>query len=430
MTNNIIKKKPAVRIFLFLFVLINSQLSAQNILQYYLNAAFQNNPSIKENINNIQIRNLDRSLNNAQFNLPQVSLTANYLFAPYFNNNPVVTTSPDSKAIGYDASITNGGLYSAQVNVSRNIFNGGLLNAYDAQTGLQIRSSENNIDVTKHTLERDITDQYLVSLQAQQLYKLSRTMIDTLKQQLNITRSLMLKGLVKETDYLLLKVELANEQIASGQAFSLYKSSLYELNSLCGLADTSTVELKEIELTRSSAVNESNFLRQYSLDSMLVVSQQNITETKYLPQCNIFANAGLNAVELTGIERKFGMSAGFNFSLPIFDGNQKGITRQQSEISARIIGEQKENQKVILQNKKNEISGQIENYSHNMRAISAQLNDYTNVIRLSHSELIHGQMNMVEFLTILRNFLELKKNEIQTYTAYQQMINQFNYWNW
>ncbi|MDP4175082.1 MAG: TolC family protein, partial [Bacteroidota bacterium] len=277
MTNNIIKKKPAVRIFLFLFVLINSQLSAQNILQYYLNAAFQNNPSIKENINNIQIRNLDRSLNNAQFNLPQVSLTANYLFAPYFNNNPVVTTSPDSKAIGYDASITNGGLYSAQVNVSRNIFNGGLLNAYDAQTGLQIRSSENNIDVTKHTLERDITDQYLVSLQAQQLYKLSRTLIDTLKQQLNITRSLMLKGLAKETDYLLLKVELANEQIASGQAFSLYKSSLYELNSLCGLADTSTVELKEIELTRSSAVNESNFLRQYSLDSMLVVSQQNIT---------------------------------------------------------------------------------------------------------------------------------------------------------
>ncbi|MDP4197853.1 MAG: TolC family protein, partial [Bacteroidota bacterium] len=369
-------------------------------------------------------------LNNAQFNLPQVSLTANYLFAPYFNNNPVVTTSPDSKAIGYDASITNGGLYSAQVNVSRNIFNGGLLNAYDAQTGLQIRSSENNIDVTKHTLERDITDQYLVSLQAQQLYKLSRTLIDTLKQQLNITRSLMLKGLAKETDYLLLKVELANEQIASGQAFSLYKSSLYELNSLCGLADTSTVELKEIELTRSSAVNESNFLRQYSLDSMLVVSQQNILETKYLPQFNIFANAGLNAVELTGIERKFGMSAGFNFSLPIFDGNQKGITRQQSEISARIIGEQKENQKVILQNKKNEISGQIENYSHNMRAISAQLNDYTNVIRLSHSELIHGQMNMVEFLTILRNFLELKKNEIQTYTAYQQMINQFNYWNW
>ncbi|MDP4176063.1 MAG: TolC family protein, partial [Bacteroidota bacterium] len=259
---------------------------------------------------------------------------------------------------------------------------------------------------------------------------LSRTLIDTLKQQLNITRSLMLKGLAKETDYLLLKVELANEQIASGQAFSLYKSSLYELNSLCGLADTSTVELKEIELTRSSAVNESNFLRQYSLDSMLVVSQQNITETKYLPQFNIFANAGLNAVELTGIERKFGMSAGFNFSLPIFDGNQKGITRQQSEISARIIGEQKENQKVILQNKKNEISGQIENYSHNMRAISAQLNDYTNVIRLSHSELIHGQMNMVEFLTILRNFLELKKNEIQTYTAYQQMINQFNYWNW
>lgn len=411
-------------------MLMSTSLSAQNNLQYYLSAAMRNNPAIKENQSNIQIRHLERTLNNAQFNLPQVTLTANYLFAPFFNNNELVTTAPGPMAIGYDASITNGGLYAAQVNITKNIFNSGLTSAYDMQTGLQITSSEHAIETARHNLEKDITDQYILSYQAEQLYYLSKALIDTIKQQLDITRALMLKGLAKQTDYLLLKVELANEQIASEQALSSYKTNLYELNTSCGIADTAAVELNNAELRRSGTVNESNFLRQYSIDSLIIVSQQNVLETKYLPQLSIFANAGLNAVELTGIQRKFGISAGFNFSYPLFDGGQKSITRQQSTISADIVGLQKENQRIIIQNKKNEISNQLAVFSRNMNAINVQIKDYEQIIRLSRSELRQGQLTMVEFITILRNFLDLKKTEIQTHTGYQQVINQFNYWNW
>lgn len=410
--------------------MVNNGLSAQNNLQYYLSAAMRNSPAIKENQSNIQIRRLDRSLNNAQFNLPQVSLTANYLFAPYFNNNKLVTTAPDSMAIGYDASITNGGLYAAQINVTKNIFNQGLVSAYDMQTGLQITLSEHAVETAKHNLEKDITDQYILSYQAGQLYDLSKALIDTIKQQLDLTRALMLRGLAKQTDYLLLKVELANEEIASEQALSTYRTNLIELNTSCGITDTALVELTSAELRKSEPVSESNFLRQYSIDSMLIVSQQNVLETKYLPQLSIFANAGLNAVELTGIQRKFGISAGFNFSYPLFDGGQKSITRQQSDISASIVGMQKVNQRITIQNKLNEISSQLSILSRNLKAVNDQIKDYQQIIRLSRSELRQGQLTMIEFITILRNFLDLKKTEIQTYTGLQQVINQFNYWNW
>lgn len=413
-----------------LLIVLSGAAMGQSDLPYYVAAALRNNPSIKESSNTIQARNLDRALNNAQLSGPQVSLTANYLFAPFFNNSPMVTSNSGPNAIGYDASITNGGLYAAQLNVSKNLFTGGTLGAYDAQTSLQIGSAENAIEVTRHTVEHDVTDQYLVSLQAQQLYELAKASADTLARQVSITRSLMLQGMAKESDYLLLRIELANERIAVEEASGSYQSALSELNTLCGLVDSSTIGLKDVELSPSSAVTESGFLRQYALDSMLLAGQRAVLETKYLPQVSIFANAGLNAIELQGIERKFGMSAGVNFSLRLFDGNQKSIARQQSEIAARGIEEQKENQNVRIRNKKSEIAARLEGYSRSRKAISEQLQEYGQIIALAHSQLVHGQLTMIEFLTIQKNYLELKKKEIQTHIAYEQMINHLNYWNW
>ena len=36
---------------------------------------------------------------------------------------------------------------------------------------------------------------------------------------------------------------------------------------------------------------------------------------------------------------------------------------------------------------------------------------------------------MIEYLNILRNFLELKRTKIETETNLQMEINNYNYWN-
>jgi outer membrane protein TolC len=416
--------------FLLLSLLLCPLLTAQNDLQFYLNSAFNNNPTLKESRNIINVKKLDKSLSDAQYSLPQINLTANYLFVPYFNNDKIVTTNPGPNAIGYDASVTNGGLYSAQVNVTKNIFNGGVLDAYYNQAELHIKSNEFNYELTKHNLEKDVIDQYINCWQAQQLYILSTSTADTLRQQLNITQNLMMKGLVKQSDYLLLKIEFETQQLAALQALNSLKSSIYQLNVLAGLLDTSIVTLDNVKLIKTSISGTSKFFNQYENDSLLILNQQDVFETKYYPQLNLFFNAGLNAVELNDIQRKFGLSAGFNFSLPIYDGSQKSITRQQSQINLSTIVSNRKTQEILIKNKIKESSSQVEFNISSLHSISSQLDDYNKILTLMNSELMHGQLSMVDYITIIRNYLDLKKNEISSSAAYQLAVNQFNYWNW
>lgn len=415
---------------LFLSLLLCPLLTAQNDLQFYLNSAIKNNPSLKESQNNISVKKLDKSLTEAEYILPQINLTANYLFVPYFNNDKIVTANPGPNAIGYDASVTNGGLYSAQVNVTKNLFNGGVIDTYNNQADLQIKSNELNYELNKHNLEKDIIDQYINCWQAQELYILSASTADTLKQQLGITKSLMTKGLVKQSDYLLLKVELETQQLAALQALASLKSSIYQLNVLAGIQDSSIVILDKVKLNKTVISGPSKFFNRYENDSLLILNQQNVFEIKYYPQFNLFFNAGLNAVDFNDIQRKFGLSTGFNFSLPIYDGSQKSITRQQSQINLSTIVSNRKNQEILLKNKIKESTSQVEYYVSSLQSITSQLDDYNKIIILLNSELMHGQLSMVDYITIIKNYFDLKKNEISSSAAHQLAVNQFNYWNW
>ncbi|MCA2004364.1 MAG: hypothetical protein LDL01_01090, partial [Ignavibacterium sp.] len=72
--------------FLLLIILFSFEIFAQNKLEFYLNAAYQNNPAIIEQQNLININSLQKQLDYAQNSGFQMYLSANYLFAPYFNN--------------------------------------------------------------------------------------------------------------------------------------------------------------------------------------------------------------------------------------------------------------------------------------------------------------------------------------------------------
>ena len=418
-------------LFISIFFSAGNFLLAQNNLQYYINSAFRNNPSLKENSNLIRISELDKSLVESQFSLPQISLTSNYLFAPYFNNNgKLITTDPNTNAIGYDISITNGGLYSALLNIEKNIFNWGTVDTYKHQSNLRIESSKNNSEVIKHTLLKDVTEQYLNSYQSQRLYALAKEIADTINNQLKITEDLVNKGFAKQSDYLLLKIEVDNQRILAEQYLSDFRKNLSELNTFCGLQDTSTVRLNGADLNYERVKRESNFYKQFVLDSLLTANQQKIFETKYKPQLNLFLNTGLNAIELEGIQRKFGLSAGMNFSLPLYDGDQKNLTQQQTQISLNTISTFKENQKIILTNKINAAKLEIEFYQQNIKNISNQIGSYKELLKLSEAELVRGQLSIIDYITLIKNYLELKKNEVTTEINYQLAINQYNYWNW
>lgn len=426
------KKRKYRRIIFMLtiaFIYVNS-LTAQNNLQFYLNTAKQNSPTLKENTNLLRINELNKSLNESQYKLPQISLTSNYLFAPYFNNNgKIISANPDPNAIGYDAGITNGGLYSAQINIEKNIFNGGFTVALQNQSNIQQAQYKYGYELESRNLKKQITEQYLNAYKSLMLYNLSKDILQNIETQLQLTGELVEKGYAKSQSYLLLKIELQTQKIALKEIFQQYKNDLLQLNSLCGIKDTQTVYIDSVRLSMHEKNSTFSFLDKYNLDSMAAANQQELFETKYNPQVKLFFNTGLNAVELSGIQRKFGMSAGIDFMLPIYDGGQKDITHQQTEIALNTIKNFKNYALTNIELQKQSVLLNIQQLQDNLREIGMQLKDYKDLINLSEKQLNTGDISMIEYLTLLKNFIELRKTYIEKEIALQLEINNYNYWN-
>ncbi len=416
---------------LFFLACLSNFIYAQYNLNFFINKALNNSPVIKDYGNLFLINNLQSKLDAAQNSAFQVYLSSNVLFSPYFNNNGVLfTPNPEPKAIGYDAAITNGGLYSAQINLEKNIFNGGLLNALKEQRLTEGNSYKNKSVMEKHNLRKQVTDLYLGTLQYLMLYNLSKEIENNLSSQLKITGDLVSRGYAKAQDYLLLKIELKTQQINLQQTWQNYKSGLAQLYSVCGIRDTQTVSIDSVNLSLTKTPASSNFLTQYYLDSLNTASQQKVFETKYLPQVNLFFNAGLNAVELNDIQRKFGMSAGINFSLPILDGNQRSITRQQTDIAEQSLTHYKKFLSKNIYVERKDAENWISSLKRNLSELQEQIKDYKKLLGLSENELQQGNLSMINYLTLIKNYIDLKKNDITTEINYQIEISNYNYWNW
>lgn len=414
------------------FVLLISKLAiAQHSLDDFINSAFANSPVLKEYHQQQTLNQIQQKMNHAENTAFQVSLSGDYLFAPYFNNHgKLVTINPAPQAIGYDINLFDGGLYSAQLNLERNIFNGRLMNVLNRQVQIQDENARYNIDLEKHNLQKQMTDQYLNTYQSFLMIRLAREVVSNLSDQLKLTRELVEKGFVKTQDYLLLKIELKNQSIGLSDARQNYRSNLYQLYAVCGISDTAVVVIDSVALKMVKLMPESNFVQKYTLDSLVTVNQQQQFEVKYLPQVSVFFNTGLNAVELNNIGRKFGMSAGFSLSVPLYDGRQKSLTRQQSLVNQHTISEYRRFSEQNIAMQRNDLISRIRALQQNIEALTEQIADYEKLLQLSNRQLQQGNVSMIDHLTLIRNFVEIRKNKIETEINYQLEINNYNYWNW
>jgi outer membrane protein TolC len=416
---------------LFLVIAVVPQLFAQHTLENYLQAAYRNNPQLKEFSQAHANSVFERERIRAENSLPKIGLAANVLLAPYFNNHgKPFTVDPGPEAIGYDVAVTNGGLYSATVNVDKNILNGYLIDALDRQVAVREEAATNNVLLLKHEIARQVTDQYLQTYLSMKYYELDAQVLSYLDKEQSVAEKLAANGLIKESDDLLLKIEAENQANALNSSEAQFKTSLSQLLALCGMQDTTVTRIDSVSLIPAPTAGVSAFYRKYELDSLALAVEQSIVESKYQPQISLFLNTGLNAVELEGIGRKFGMSAGINFSLPIYDGNQKSITRQQNELSIVSVSYYREYFFTQLKTYLNNSRDRIRILKNNRDRYEREVGSYEKVIDISEKEFRQGVRSMVDYLTILRNFVDLRKNLAKAENDYEMEINNYNYWNW
>jgi len=406
--------------FILLFFTTNL-LAQDNSLDYYLKLAQQNNPSLKEDSNQIKISGLEQQKIKSQYNKPQVFYTTNLMKAPIFNG------------YGYDVAISNGALISSQINVEQQLFTNSITKTkINEQTNI-LTQFKNNSLTTLHHLNLQITQLYIQCYFNQKLIENSSRIYDNYKKQQAILKSLYKNGITNLTDLKLLETELSNQYLDIKSLKFKAHQDFSVLNQLCGINDTSTIELSKPNIKKSTTYTsfyKSLFNNEFKTDSLMIENEKNNFNLKYKPQLYLFGNAGINAIAFTDIDKRFGVSGGINLTIPIYDGKQKSINNQQSQLKQAI-------NKDYRDYKKNQISLQLDNINQQINLIDEQLeivkkqqNDYENLLKLYNTKLNNGLIQISDYLIFMRTYLTTKTKEIDLNQQKLLSIAMYNYLNW
>ena len=411
-----------------LFLYIRSW--AQVGLPHYIDEALKNSPVVVEQSNLSQLSELEIERIKKELKGPTVFATADYLMAPYFNNKKFIDTNPDPNAIGYDAGITNGGLYSALLNVSQPFLTTKTLKAYQSVQNIEQSKYAYSNELVKRELKRSVTQQYIVVYRDQLLIEANENLLNVIEDQASATHQLAKSGIVKQSDVLLVDLEKKSQQSVLNLLKGKKQSDLSTLNATCGLSDTSRVTVKTPVLTTEEAGNTGSFLRLYQLDSLSVEANTNVFASRYRPQMSLLANAGLNAVSLENIQNKFGFSVGVGVSLSIYDGHQKDINRQKAEVLKSSIAAYKKRKSLDVRNNIQKYINVISTLTDNIQTLEDQQNKYDILLKQYKVEVKSGQLSYINYITSLRYYRELKIKLINAQIDRMLAQNELNYWNW
>jgi outer membrane protein TolC len=410
---------------LYLFIIILSLfsnipvISQTTNLNYYIERATKINQTISENQKLLTTYNTRKELINSSLGKPKIFSTVNYLFAPTFGE------------YGYDSSITNGGLYSALVNLELPLFTGATSRAKMEEIINDRNSYKNNIIVAQHEINKDVTEQYIKAYQDYEQISTADETLRILDLQREVINAMINRGIGRLSDLKLLDVEYQTQIINKSQLENTFEKDLMDLNLMSGIPDTSIVMLEKPDIKLSVDKNyKSYFLQSYLLDSLRLVTEKNINESNYNPQISFFVNGGLNAVSYSEIWKKVGLSTGINMTFSIYDGNQKDMNNYLIDIRGQNIFSQKKyflNQNEI---RKKNILKELSKLQELLTQQEKQLDNYQSLLGIYREQFLSGEVSLMDYINVLKNYVTFKNDLIVNRNQQLSIINEYNYWNW
>tara|TARA_R110002049_G_scaffold290785_1_gene474390 strand:- start:4466 stop:5290 length:825 start_codon:yes stop_codon:yes gene_type:complete len=207
-------------------------------LDYFVKQAKENAPTLNENNHLLKIGEVQNSIIVAQNKAFQINATSEVMVAPYFNNDGKVidiTTAPSGNAFGYDVGITNGGLYSAQINVTKNLFNQAVTDNFLFQNKIQNNCISLSSEETTHTIVKNITDAYILAYQLQLQETFTKDILKDLEKRLQVVKLLVEQAVLMESDYLVLQLDVDGKTLELQQLQNNLKIAINQLYSLSGM---------------------------------------------------------------------------------------------------------------------------------------------------------------------------------------------------
>ncbi len=402
--------------FLSLLLIFQNIYSQKRTLQGYLSAGLTGSPLLQH-------------YNNQVFQVRIDSLRLLASWGPRINAVSDNYFGPVVKGWGQDEIITDKANFNALISASKELVSKANRTNQFRSISLDITSLQISKKMTELNLRKLITEQYILAYSDLLQFGFNTDLLTLLKNEDVIFKRLTEQGIYKQTDYLAFRVVLGEQELGIQQITARYLSDLNQLNSVCGLSDTSWVILSDPQLIPSEkpVFGKSLILMQFQNDSLKLETQNKQVDFTYKPKINVFANAGYFSSLSETPWKNFGPAFGFNLDVPIYDGNQRKMQHD------RILMDEL--------TRKGQLTFSRTRYEQQINGLFQQLRT-TEMLKLKTAEQVKlsealvdanrklletGSLHITEYMIALQNYLVAKNAVLQNMITRYLIINEINH---
>ncbi len=337
------------------------------------------------------------------------------------------------------SNVTYQGSYGLNANVT--LWNGGINYKNIKEQELQNRITALATEQSELTIQEQIAQLYVQIMYTKEAKKVNEQLLKTAQSQYDRGVEMMKQGQMARADVVQLEAQLSSAQysvVNSETQLANYKRQLkalleLDLNTAFDVAGNTPTDEQVLALVPSAqeayakALEVRPEIKSAELNIEAADMQLNIAKRGFLP--TIGASASLGSTHSTGSDKGWGeqmktnlnMSAGLNFSVPIFDNR-----RNQSNVKTAKL--QQLSSKLDLQDKKNALSSTIEQYwlnanngQQNYIAAKARVKSQEASYELLNEQFQNGLKNTVDVLQGRDNVISAEQDMLQS--KYMALLN-------
>ena len=413
-----IRRQLAFGSLLVLALNVQISLSQTRTLEDFAQAAQRYSATLIDYQNQLTSLGYDSAKIRSTF-LPKIHFTSQAIFAPVIGG------------FGYDSALSNGGVYSALISASQDLFQGGNRDLQISKLGVQRQSVSSTLVINQRDLLKTITSQYITTYTDLTSIHYAEENLKLIDEQVLIVRDLVNKAVYSQLDYLNILIAQNQQKITQLQARAQYRTDLYRLNQLSGISDTDYVVLTEPQIRPTPTLPWARTLRaqQFAFDSLSIEYDRSLLDWNYKPKLGWFADAGLNTTNLRNVYHNLGFSVGLNFVIPIYDGGIRDFENEKFDLAINTISAKSHALEVELHTGKSLLEAQLRSQDQLLEEYQKQIESIKDLLQYQELQLRQGTVKITDLLLTLGSLNATRSGMRQAEIARLQSITELNYLN-
>jgi outer membrane protein TolC len=366
----------------------------------------------------IRLNQVDSLLIKAM-NKPRVEFRGYAFYAPVVNN------------IGYSEILTNIANLTSVMSVSQRLFNKKTIEANLLKTGNQKQSLVNTVHLTEISLKRALTAAYLDVWSTYSDISVDNELLSFAKEQGNLLKSLTQNGIYRQTDYLSFMFDIQGLELQLSELKLLFRKQISDLYILSGIQDTTPFSPVRPNLVNSSPTLQRGsplFVRFY-LDSLRINLENLLIDRNYKPSVAWFSDAGLINNDPRVIYQNFGLSIGLNFTLPVYDGDQRKLNHQKMKSEEDIRAGYAEAFKREYHQQLQQLMNEQDQTRALIPEVRKQVTNSEMLVKQLKELVISGSGSITDYLIAVKNYLTVRKSLNLYEVRLLQIQNEINYYH-